>query len=573
MNIIAKDKHEVFIFLVFLAAFLIRIVYVFQVLEFPLTEYSVRSQTFDQYGFDTNALFISQGNWLGDGEAFEKEPLYSYFLALIYRIFGYSHFIVYIIQALLTSLGVILIFKITSHLFNRSVGYIASIILAFYSISIFYDALLLRASLVTFLNILLCYFLIKAYKDNSRLLYFISGVILGISMLTRHNMLYPFIAAFILLLPPCRAGLNLPYRVGSKNIKNVLIFTLGGLLVLLPVIARNYIVSGYKNIGISKEVNAFWVGNTHVSSGVDVDWTSQYHDLVQRSEGDARKMAYLFVNEIKKHPLEYLKLYGRKTWMFFNGYEAPSNTNYYLYREEFKTILRVPLFNFQLICAFGVLGLLLSLFGQKRPHIAYIFLVVLSISVILFHIQSRFRLPAVPFFIIFCSYAIYFIFDKIKKKAFMKSAVTIALLLVFYISIKPDLTYAGFRAKENKIRPNDRANLAVAYVDSYSKNPQNLKRALRQCDLAIKDARRFYIAYRIKGYIYFLKRKFSDSIYEYKKAIIYKNSDPYLYNELAGVYYEQHSFDKAYVYIKRALHFLPGNRVFEDNLKLMSRKI
>ena len=213
--------------------------------------------------------------------------------------------------------------------------------------------------------------------------------------------------------------------------------------------------------------------------------------------------------------------------------------------------------------------MLLNLFRQERPWLVYVFIVVLSASVISFHIQSRFRLPVVPFFIIFSAHSICFIFDKIKEKAFMKSVAIMILVLGFYMILKPDLTYAGFRYEEDRIRPNDRTNLAVAYVDSYDKDPDNLSRALSQCDLAIKEAGRFYLAYRIKGYIYFLEKKFNASIAEYQKAIIYRNRDPYLYNELAGVYYEQHFFDKASIYIKRALHFLPENKVFKENLRLM----
>ena len=113
MSIATKSKSERFVFFIFLAAFLVRMIYVFQVLQFPLTEYLVSSNTFDQHGFDNRALFIVSGNWLGGSEVFVKEPLYPYFLALIYRTFGYSHFAVYLMQSLLTSIGVLLLYKIS----------------------------------------------------------------------------------------------------------------------------------------------------------------------------------------------------------------------------------------------------------------------------------------------------------------------------------------------------------------------------------------------------------------------------------------------------------------------------
>ncbi len=562
-GILAKRNQELFILFIFLAAFFIRVIYVVQVLQFPLTEYLVRSNTFDKYGFDRSALFISSGNWLGGGDVFVKEPLYSYFLALIYKVFGRSHFVVYIAQSLLTSLGIVLLYKVTSQVFNRVSGYIASFILAFYSVSIFYDAVLLRACLVTFLTILLFYLLIKAANSKSYLPWLISGMILGFSILTRHNMLMPFIVLFALL------AAREPFK---RSVRYASILIAGVFIVLLPVLARNYIVSEYKKIGISGEINAFWVGNTYNSSGIDFEpFDPEYRRLQFESEGSIKKTGYLFFEEIKKRPKQYLKLYARKARMFFNGYEAPSNTNYYLYKEEFLTVLRLPLFSFRLIFALGILGILLSLFKRKRPYLAYIFLIVLSGSVILFHIQSRFRLPAVPFFIMFCSYAIYFIFDKIKQRDFIKSAAIVALAIFFYIILRPDLTYAGFRHKGDRIRAVDRTNLALAYIDDYKEHRDNevLKAALKQCNLAIEKGKGSDIPYTVRGYVYFLKNRYDDSINEYKHALVFNSRSPFLYNELAGVYYSQEAYKRASLYAKRALRLFPGNKVFKKNLNMI----
>lgn len=561
MNILSRRKRGWVIFFIFLAAFLIRAGYIFQILKFPLTEYLVGENTFDQCGFNDRALFIASGSWLGGSEVFGKEPLYSYFLALIYRVLGYSHLAAYLIQALLTSIGAVLLYKISSQVFNRTVGYIASFILTFYSVSIFYDALLLRASLVAFLNILLVYLLVKAHKNKIAILWLASGMVLGLSIAARHNILLPFIIFFILFtVRPLRTA-----------VKCTVVFIIGAFVILSPVIIRNYVISDYKRICISKEVNAFWVGNTYNSSGVDLVWSPEYHDLESRSKGSMGKMARIFFSEIEKNPKGYLRLYIRKIWMFFNGYEAPSNTNYYLYRQEFPTILKWPLFNFQLICALGILGIFTSLFRQERPYLLYIFLTVLSGSVILFHIQSRFRLPAAPIFIIFASYFIYFIFDEVRRKNYFKSAVFLLLAIFFYIALKPDLTYAGFRHKRDKIRSIDRTNLAAAYLDHYKKHKDKkaLDIALRQCGLALKEERGSSRAYMIRGYIYFLEGRYNDSIDEYKKGIIYDNRDPFLYNELAGVYFEGESYKEAFVYISRALRLSPGSKIFEKNLDLI----
>ena len=560
MNTGIKKKQISFIFLIFIAALLIRSAYIFQILQFPLTEFLVRSRTFDQYGFDTRAVSIFSGNWFGGSEVFGKEPLYSYFLALIYRLFGYNHFAVYFIQAIFTSLSVVLVYKISKHIFNNTAGYIAAFILAFYSVSIFYDAILLRASLITFLNMLLFYLILRAQEKDMLSAWFVPGMTMALSMLTRQNMLFPFIAFFILVT-------KRPLKVAVSRLA---VFIIGMFIVLLPVLARNYIVSEHQRIAISSEVNAFWVGNTYNASGVDLAWSSEYHRMERESSGSLKKMLGIFLREVKERPRDFLALYTRKIWMFFNGYEPPSNTNYYLYNEEFPSVLRWPLFNFQLVGGLGILGVLLSLSGRKKPLLAYIFIGVLSVSVIFFHIQSRFRLPSVPFFIIFASYTIYSIFDGFRSRRFFKSTSILIMVIFLCMILRPDVTYAGFNHEGKKIRYFDRTNLALAYIDDYEthKDKKTLLKALRQCNIAIEQEKSAYLPYDIRGRIYLLEGRYADSIANYKMALVYHKRNAFLYNKLAGVYFEKRDYYKAFMYTKRALYLSSGNKAFENNLAL-----
>ena len=132
MNMDFKNNAGSITFFIFIAALAARILYIFQILQFPLTEYLVKSGAFDQYTYNTSAIKILSGSWIGS-EVFDKEPLYPYFLAVIYKIFGYNHIPVYVIQALLSSLGALCLYKIAATIFNRMTGYIAGFIFAFYS--------------------------------------------------------------------------------------------------------------------------------------------------------------------------------------------------------------------------------------------------------------------------------------------------------------------------------------------------------------------------------------------------------------------------------------------------------
>jgi len=564
-NRLTAPKTNWAIIFIFLAALSIRLLYIFQILGFPLTEYIVKSDVFDQYTYNTSAMKILSGGWIGS-EVFGKEPLYPYFLAVIYKIFGYSHIAVYIMQAILTSLGVLFLYRIADLLFNRTAGYIAAFILAFYSLSIYYDAFLLRESFITSLNIFLLYLILKADRKNRPGAWFLAGIALGFLMLARHNILLPFVLIYIFFI---KKTVKL-----AAMYKYALMLIAGFFMLIIPVLIRNYAVSDYKYIGISKEVNAFWAGNNPASSGVDVDWSMEYNHLNNRAGGSIKKTTIVFFNELKNNPRTYALLYLRKIWMFFNSYEAPSNTNYYLYRNEFPTVLRWPLFNFQFICALSLMGIFLSFFAKPKPYIAYIVISVLSVSVILFHIQDRFRLPAVPFFIIFASYSIYYIMEKIINRSYLKTSIAIIISLFLFIMIRPDLTYAGFRPEQDKVRVIDRTNLALAYVDNYMKYRDNsdLEKALKQCNIAVKEERGYFIAYSIKGRIYFLENRLADSAEEYRKALLYNSRNPFLYNDLAGVYCEQKDYRKALLYAKRALRLFPENKIFENNISLIPER-
>ena len=173
-----KNNVGRIVFFIFIAALVTRILYIFQILQFPLTEYLVKSGAFDQYTYNTSAMKILSGNWIGS-EVFGKEPLYPYFLAVIYKIFGYNHILVYVIQALLSSLAALCLCKIAATIFNRMSGYIAGFIFAFYSLSIYHDALILRESLIASSTVFLLYFILRAEDENRLWSWFLPGAMLG----------------------------------------------------------------------------------------------------------------------------------------------------------------------------------------------------------------------------------------------------------------------------------------------------------------------------------------------------------------------------------------------------------
>ncbi|NQT46812.1 MAG: glycosyltransferase family 39 protein [Candidatus Omnitrophica bacterium] len=449
-----KNRTIIILSLIFLLAFTLRVAYVTQVKAHPLSEDVFESDAFDQYRFDTLAKEISSGAWGGTDRPFQYEPLYSYFLAISYKLFGYNHFTPRIIQAFIGSILIFLMYLLTKEIFGRGAGFVAAFITAFYGIFVFYNGVLLRASLLVFLNVLVVFLLLLARRKRKPFLWFLAGSVLGLSILTRTNMLLPFVLFWILF-----AIKEVSFK---KRVTFVLFFLLGSFIVILPASYHNYKTSG-KFMPVSTDYTAFWVGNVHDGIGVDLIYTDIYHKMVEASGNNTARMVKLFIEEIKEYPAEMQQLYLRKLRMFFNGYEVPANLNYYLFK-EWPSILQRPFFNFTFISPLAILGIFLSL-KTKRETLLYIFFFVLSGSVILFHIQARYRLPVVPFFIIFASYAVVWLIRQLRCRKWGYIFMSTVVLVSLYSFVKPDPTYGLSYKANDLIRDTDYSMAAHSYFN------------------------------------------------------------------------------------------------------------
>ena len=139
---------------VFLLALLIRLLYIKQILPTPI--FFGLATDAEKYGLF--ALQILKGNFMYKDSIY-LNPLYPFFLAPIYFIFGQSHLSVVLMQATIDSLSCLLIYYIASTLFNKWVGTLAAFLYACYGIAIFYTGILLATTAVTFLTLLFTLFL------------------------------------------------------------------------------------------------------------------------------------------------------------------------------------------------------------------------------------------------------------------------------------------------------------------------------------------------------------------------------------------------------------------------------
>ena len=369
----------------------------------------------DLGAYDKWASRIVEQGWLGN-EVFYQDPLYPYFLAIIYKILGRDFFTVYAIQAVLGAATAVVVFLLGSRIFSKSAGIVSGVLYGCYAPAIFFDGLLLKVSLATFLLCLAVYFLIKGTLKESGSGLIFAGLLLGLASLARANFLLLMPVVVLLLLLNRQPLLN-------RRLVMALFFTVGTMLVLVPVAARNYVVSGDLVVTTSQAGQNFYIGHNPAANGTYVKLAfvrpdplyeqQDFHKEAERRLGrelvPAEVSRYWLgqgLDFIKKEPVTFLQLTGKKILLFFNNYEIPDNHNFYFHKRYSSVLDNLPL-TFGLLSPFIVLGLL-GMFHERRtePFFLAVIQVVYIGSVILFYVFSRYRMPVLPLLCLSAGYGI-----------------------------------------------------------------------------------------------------------------------------------------------------------------------
>src|SRR5437762_3283344 len=128
----------------FLCAFLLRLIYLLEIKDTPFFNVLVG----DASGYDAWAQEI-QNDFVGH-QVFYQAPLYPYFLALVFSIFGHNLLLARVIQLGLGALSCVFVALAGRAFFSRMIGLIAGGLLALYGPALFFDGLIQKASLDLF---------------------------------------------------------------------------------------------------------------------------------------------------------------------------------------------------------------------------------------------------------------------------------------------------------------------------------------------------------------------------------------------------------------------------------------
>jgi 4-amino-4-deoxy-L-arabinose transferase-like glycosyltransferase len=430
--------------LIFLLALLLRVVYVLQLRSSPLFDTLVM----DELYHDQWARTLASGNWLGS-EAFFRAPLYPYLLGILYKLFGPNYLLIRLMQAFVGSISCTLVYLVAKRMFGFPIALISGIAASFYPMLMYYDGELLLDGLTVFLDLLLLFSLFKAKDTKSSTRFLLSGLILGLSAITRPNVLIflPLILVWIFFV-------GFPKDAVRKKLIYSACLIGVCCLVIAPVTIRNYAV-GRDFVPISSQAGInFYIGNnahsdglTAIAPGMRGTWWGGYEDairLADRAEGRRLKASEVSdhwmregIKFMKEAPGAYLLLLGRKVWYFFSGREFSNNKDIYFFTRysaltRFLLFKKLVYFPFGIVSPLSIVGLFLCLRQWRKLFLVYAFIGSYALSIVLFFVTSRYRIPVVPFLLIFAVIGAWKIVQLFERKAFKfawLSAGALAVLL------------------------------------------------------------------------------------------------------------------------------------------------
>jgi len=372
--------------------------------------------------YDLMGQQISAGNWGANTEfSAYRIPLYPYFLAVIYRLFGHQIVVVHIIQSFLGAVSCVLLFLIAQQTFkNYRSAIIAAALGALYIPFIFFENLLLGETLSIFLNLAAMSLLTGLWCDDKHGLpkTALAGLLFGLSILLRPNTFIPVL--FLALLMCIVFGIR--KKAFLKSVILPVIFLASAAVAILPVTIRNYALhKDFIPLSAVGGIN-FYLGNNpeadgkfHLSRGIGTSLDEMIQNSIEVAENETGRplkpseVSSYWVRKtlryIASSPGHFSALIFKKAGYFLNAYEFPDilDINFV---SQFISLLRLGAVEYGLIMFFAIHGIILCF--QRKTASALLpgcFLAGYAVSVILFFITARYRLPAVPFVIIFAAYA------------------------------------------------------------------------------------------------------------------------------------------------------------------------
>ena len=348
-------------------------------------------------------------------------PLYLFFLyinkLLSFNFFNFIY-LVYFLQVVMSTISVVLFFKLCNNFFNKNFSNVGAFILAFFPLIVLSNALISSATIQLFFYLLFINFAINIINNKIKINIIMFSIVSACCLLLRGEFLIIFfLTLFYIVL------------INKKNFKLVAILSFSTFVIISPYLVRNYINTNKIHI-VNVTGYALWKGNNHLAKvegyhaplhplnrenwEVSSQFLNLYQELdvlkINRKYEIERDKIFLkeALNNISKDKKKYFILYIKKIVSYFFIDWNSSLVNYY---NPFHVIPLVVL------AILAMPGIFLGL-SKNNNKLMYLFIVMFSLIFLIsiFFVLPRYKISIILFQILFSLFSLNYIFKKFFKK-------------------------------------------------------------------------------------------------------------------------------------------------------------
>ena len=434
------NREKIILITILGVGLVLRLLYLFELPQSPDFRYPLLDHMYHDYwarlvAFGDTTLPVGAADPLLDSNPYLRPPGYPFFLAGIYSVFGTNSYIPRIIQMLLGLSSAFLIYVLSRKWFGSTSALVATFFMSVNWVFIYYEGKLHAPSLLVFLSILMIYTLGLLTEGLRPTRALFAGLALGLLASVRPNVLTMCIAT-----PLWMGWLAWRQREAPRFLPTVIAFAVGVSIVVMPAAIRNYRVTGDLTLLSANGGINFFFGNNPQSDGVSAahpdtgawscfDYPRIVMDLEARlgkqlthAEADAYFTARA-TDFIRAQPSNALRLTARKTLLFWSPKEITSYGDVESERRHSRILAMLP-FPFALtlsLCLTGLLMFITDLRNQRDVSpddtkaraasanvvlLMVLFILTYSITLILFIVSGRYRVPIQPFLFVGAAYAV-----------------------------------------------------------------------------------------------------------------------------------------------------------------------
>ena len=302
------------------AAFVLRLLWALHVEVDPRTYWR-----WDMTIYDYQAYALAKGmgfvDFAGSPSA-HWPPGYPAIVAPLYRITDNSLLAARLLNVVVGSLTVVLVYLLGAKVFRREVGLLAAGLLALFPGQIFATSLIMTEPLFTLLFALALTFAVYTVLgegNDRRWQALVVGLLIGAAALVRGEGL--LLAAIIPVLIFVR------HRSSRATLARSSLLLLGAAIVILPWTARNIVKMHAPIIISTSATEAFWIGHHEGATGRIADFTAgepfagmANPDYEVKTNNEALRQALRF---IRNNPVEEVRLIPRRFIALYAGDGAP----------------------------------------------------------------------------------------------------------------------------------------------------------------------------------------------------------------------------------------------------------